>query len=467
MTTETKAGPPAPVRTFEHAPGVREAQRAFQRGDELGILQALARDLPALTGDGALDVSALPVSVQTLLGRITNMAIELRRENVAVIGDHEAFVRRGKDGSLHQVIRPVRLSKSDGSIMQIMAKRPIYVEGHKWAGQQVRDTKATPKNEFEWKEVVLGDARKATVLYPGFLKMNAVAGCAVGQPPSVMVDGKQRTNPYVDREVRPDGRPGAIRRIVIQVVVVGPAPATGNPVVVNYTLDYDPSTDLQHMLGKISEELPDEVFLCPEGAPLPDGARAHEWGYQPIAEGIGYRFNLRTKAVAETFREYVNIQANALKKAQTVARRNAMKAHPAFMGLHSVAVNDRGEAVVAITGWAGDQRAMERYASMQDRLSRGQELPTEVDVIDATEAYDPDQHGVTGDDEPGTTLTAPTHEEEAEDAERGALIEYIDNAMMGLGPSQAQSLKYNPGRMSIDELRAIRDKIDHMLDAKT
>ncbi len=31
------------------------------------------------------------------------------------------------------------------------------------------------------------------------LRLNAVAGCAVGQPPHVMVDGEERTNPYVER----------------------------------------------------------------------------------------------------------------------------------------------------------------------------------------------------------------------------------------------------------------------------
>ena len=60
MTTDPKAAAlPAPTRIFEHAPGVREAQRAFQRGDELGILQALARDLPALAGEGATTVQGV------------------------------------------------------------------------------------------------------------------------------------------------------------------------------------------------------------------------------------------------------------------------------------------------------------------------------------------------------------------------------------------------------------------------
>lgn len=435
---------PKPPPTTALAPAERFTRpllEAFRRGDVTGLLAQLGLD--KLDGPTA-------VAVRTL----AELGVETRRESISVLGAHEAFVRRTRAGDLRQVIMPVRLSLADKTLYQIPIRKPHDPETGELITGNWKTWQDRTRKKAEWKDAV---QTSAEVSYQGYLRLNGVAGCAVGSPPTVMVDGEPRTNPYLQRADMGNGRLGDIIRVVIALTVVGPTPATGNPVVVNYTLDYDPSKDLQHMLAKVADDHPNECYLIDES----DVEKKPGWKFVPLYGGVGYHVNLRVEAVRGVYAEFVNLLQNALKKAQTIARRNAMKSHPA-LAVHTCEVDKNGRAVVPVVGWAGDQSAMDKWTALVSRLSRGQTI--DVEAVDVTETYDPEKHraggGAGGVDVPGTTASGLDPEVE----ERNRLIEQIDDALPLCSTSLIASLGYNPAKMNADELREVLARMNAHLD---
>lgn len=449
MPTDPEAQPapapaaPAPSPTTTLAKPVAlvtpEILASLRRGDRAGFIAAL----------GVLPTSEALV-LRSALDRVTNIAIELRRENVAVIGSHEAFVRKTPQGSLYQVIQPVRLSLAAKTLYQIPIRKCFKAGTDEVVGRSYRGA-------TEWREI---PQRNAEVTYPGFLQINAVAGCAVGQPPTVNVDGEPKTNPYVERQKTAGGRLGDIVRVVIGVVVVGPAPATGNPVVVNYTLDYDPAKDLHHMLSAVADKHPEDCYLVDEADVKPEPG----WKFTPVYGGVGYFYNLRTEAIREVYADFVNLLQNAGKKVQTIARRNAMKSHPAI-AIHTVEVDKDGRAVVPVVGWAGEEAAMGKWRDLCDKLARGAAIDEHVVVDLDPEVYNPEVHQSGEADVDNRAQRESVRVVSEDDADRQRLVEQIDKGIAMLSPKQIASLDYSPDA-PIATLRDVYDRVNALLDAE-
>jgi hypothetical protein len=430
------------------------AMAALRRGDRVGLLQQTFTD-------------PIPANMQAGIDKLANLALEQRRQSISVLGNHEAFVRHGANGSLQQVIRPVVLSMADKTLYQ-MTRRLPYKKGtdERFWGEILPGEK-----NVEWRDVPVGSPSSAEVTMPGYNRINGVAGCAVGGPPTVVVDGETRSNPFIERSVRKNGL-GDILRVVIGAIVVGPAPATGNPVVLTYTLDYDPAKDLQHMIGNIADRFPDECYLSTEDEAAEENLA--NWTFLPMFGGVGYYYNLRCAAVLEAYRDFTNILQNATKKAQTVARRNAMRSHPA-LAFQSVEMDDQRRAILPVVGWAGDDRATVQWMKLSEALARGQEIPAlaEVERISVEgENYDPARHVAEADAEerpPVASANAPTvidHEAESRD-EKNRLIDQIDS-VLGVGtltPTEVHGLGYAPNRQNVEELRGILSRANAMIAA--
>lgn len=409
---------------------------AFRRGDLAGLINAAMQR--HTKPDDTDDLQAMDKALQDM----ARFAMELRRQNVAVIGQHDAYVRHTSKGSLRQVIAPVKLSLSDDTLYQIPKSRKV---GSRW-------------------EQYIEEPTKANVSYQGLLRINAVAGCAVGMPSVVIVDGEERTNPY--REV---GHRGDIARIVVSVNVVGPSPMTGNPVVVQYTLDLDPAKDLQHMLMQLVgwDNMTNDVFLVDEDEwaehrkDLPLGDRM-KWSWLRLYGSVGIAHNIREKEVRKKYGAFVNIMQNALKKALTVARRNAMKSHPA-LAFHSVRVDENGNATVRGVGWAADGGDLDRYAQLMERMARG--LTTDLDDIEVQtidETYEPDKHA-TGEDD----IDADAVELDPETVERNALIQQIDQGIEMVTTAGLVALDYRPEEQTAEDLRSVLTAMNAQIDAQT
>lgn len=443
-TTPALAEPPQSAN-----PASRAVRGPLLHGDVKGVANAFLK--PYAKEDA--DLEAQLEALKRALFDSANFAVELRRENVAVIGTHDAFVRHTPAGSLRQVIAPVRLSLHDNTLYQIPRRKQVG---------------------GNWTEVIV-EPHKANVSYSGLLKLNGVAGCSVGQPPTINVDGTDHTNPYIQRAKTKSGRPGDITRILVGINVVGPIPMTGNMAVVQYTLDYDPAKDLQHMLTQKMGWAPNDIFLIDEEqwesmtAEMNPQER-YRWKLLPLYAGVGIAHNLRCKEVTDQYQTFVGIMQNALKKAQTVARRNAMKAHPA-LAIHTVQVDKNGVATVRGIGWAGTESDMERYAAILDRMAHGLlpdlEETVDLEVIDIQADYDPEQHHV-GDKEQDAVDAEVDETDDDEvpgdEAEAARLISLIDDGLEILTPAQAAKLDYRPHEQTVAELGSVFVLLNALID---
>lgn len=437
----------------------RDLVAAFRRGDKAALI-ALLKGLHGARADMREPTPADVVALDGALEDLAQFALELRRENVAVIGDREAFVRRTPDGTeLAQVLMPVRLSLHDDTLYQI----PVF-------GKYVPGTNQRMQGDErgEWKAVVPAEnARKASISAYGLNTINRVAGCSIVQPAVIIVDGNEKTNPYVERAPTTGGRPGDIVRIMVAVNVCGPSPATGNPVVIQYTLDVDPGKDLIHMLMTLGREDQSAAYLIDETAWEEERARlkgrAGQWKMIPLYGGVGLVHDLGNEAVRKAYQKHVNILQNSLKKAQTVARRNALRSHPA-LAYQTVEVDDKGVATVAVVGWASSGRSMASYVRMLDRIARGQssEMP-EVEVVNVEHNYEPEHDDVDAGD-----LRATVEEAAAPvDEEKNRLVEQIDKGLTLLTPAEAEGLAYEPTKLTAEELRAVLTRLNSIIDARS
>lgn len=369
---------------------------------------------------------ALDAPAKTVCAAMASAIKALHNQDVAAIGNHEAFVRRSPhNGQLRQVMRPVRLSLRDGTLYNF---------------------KGTTK-----------------LTYEGFCRINAVVGAHVGLSRTVYVGGEEHVNPYVERMEGKGGRLGDIRRVVVAVMVIGPSPDTGNVVAVNYLLDYDPAKDLQHMLATLAEKHPADCFLIPEQFFEPERG----WHWVPAAGGVGYAHNLTAPEVCKTYQKYINIVQNAAKKAQTVARRNAMRSHPAF-AQHSVEIMSANDWAVRVpvVGWAVEGEAQQQWADVADRMAKGQAIDVDhidIDTEDVSEVYDPER-----DDERAAGAATGHEASEADEAtvERNLLISRIDDGVALLSPSKAEeyNARLRDAGGDYDQLKALLSALNAELD---
>lgn len=434
----------------------------LRRGDRAGLVAVFHGD-----------PKAIPSPVEN---HLAEALIEVRRANVAILGTAEAFVRHTPSGDLHQVIAPVSLSLADGTLYQIPERwEKVLRDDHnvRWNYKSHRDKR------YDLVPVIPVAARgRASVSAEGLLRMNAVAGCSVALPPTVWIDGVERANPYVARD-----DDGDITRIVISCRVAGPTPTTGNLVVVQYVLDVDPRLDLLHMLAAIANKRPwkpdatpdhgsdDQQDAAAAATAASDQAAANKavrlmsradynewrktldtedrlrWHWVRITGPIGYAHDLTNEAVARSYEKYLAIMGNAMKKAQTIARRNALKAHPA-LARHAVEIDANGRATIPIVGWTTRGDDLGRYTRALEELAT---RPDTV-VIDATEVYDPAVHE-TGDmeldpvvvpDDPSDEAPAPEDPRSGDRVKRNKLLAELDDVAVQLRLDDLADLGYPP-----------------------
>lgn len=444
---------------------------ALRRGDTEGVIAAFYGRTDAVIDPGTR--------------RMADYILELRRQNVSVIGASDVFVRRTAAGQLQQVIQGVKLSLDDDSLYQIPDR---------WEKRLRRDLNVLwrynkHKDEPYTMVPIIDEPHKAHVSAEGYHRMNAVAGCSVALPPSVVVDGKPVSNPYILRDQNND-----VKRIVIRTVVAGPAPTTGNLVLVDYMLDLDPRIDLLHMLAGVlrgfskprygeqrtdddddneQEQRKGAVQLMTRQAfnefrvELDEEDRlaggkgnvGRRWAWEQLTGDVGYAHDLTNREVQNVYSKFLDLLQNAIKKAQTVARRNAMKSHPALARQH-VHIGKGRDATIAVVGWTGHEVDLSRYTEALDKVARGERAPG-VEVIVAGEDYNPDEHK-TGEAE----IDVPDHVDEAPtafdvDAEKRSVRAAIDELLVSMPVEKLRTAGYaDPGpNATLDTLNAILEHL--------
>lgn len=425
-----------------------------------GELNAAAR-----LGPKALIAAVEKVAPSNVVGLLAEQIVSLRRTDVAVIGDQEAFIRRTDDGSLKQVIRPVKLTVAKGDLFQIPKSVPVDAV----TGEVVANIKKH-RGDVRWEKRPI-DSKKAALTVQGMQAINAVAGVVVATPPTVMVDGVMRSNPYVERSEGRNGRPGDIVRIVQSCVIIGPVPATGNPVAVNYTLEYSPERELLAMAANLlSRQKDSEDYIRLTTDVAFDAAKLAGWQFIPMYGGLGYAVKYKAKPVQAMYGDFVNMLTNAPKKAQTVCMRNAMRRHPALGAYQSVAVNDAGEAVVPVVGWAGSGDTLRRYQSLAGHIGAGanigdlQRAGLLISVNEIEEQFDPSAEVTreleTIDAEPGETAVTSTAAVDRRDVLIGDLY-----ALAGEHPQIVAALGIDADTAALGDLGELERTVDSLREA--
>tara|TARA_R110000824_G_scaffold54028_5_gene149097 strand:- start:4745 stop:6148 length:1404 start_codon:yes stop_codon:yes gene_type:complete len=422
------------------------------------------------------DAGTVTTLTRPVIDDLARYCVELRRQNVAVIGDNEVFVRRSEAGDLRQVVAAVKLSLHDKTVYQIPDTWLKYRAGtdQRWFWQDHKNTPYDLRPHFD-------HPNRASLTYEGYNRINAVAGCSVAQPQGIVVDGIQRENPYVDRDEH-----GDLRRIVIGVNVAGPAPHTGNIVVVQYTLDLDPRTDLQRMLANILKGSPwknkkanSEGNIEPNDSPsveLPvrlihrddwkewratKGDTSWNWHFTPMYGGVGYAHDITHKDVQAAYDKFIGILEHIFRKAQTVARRNAMRSHPA-LSMQTVRIDNEGNARVRAVGWATGDSDIDRYRRALEAVAAGRHNH-DIEVIEATEIYNPEKHA-TGDVkldpvvEPEEPQRSPTRGKL-----RNEIIANLDRWALEADLAEISALPYPyPADSTVAELAALWERAQGM-----
>lgn len=324
---------------------------------------------------------------------------KVRRHNILALGKDEIFAVRDGQQKLRCVKVPVHLTLEEGHLYCVQGKWNITADG--------------------------------------YVKLNSVAGLTTVQPETIIVDGRERPNPYLEHHPQ---KPGVLLRVHCRVMTVGRS-VTGQPCAVDYRLKFDPTLYLLQALKKLQEGK-----WAPKGkerTPLLDAVEdmtQSEWDerraagdlkgwafipYQALGDDdfLGVAFNNRHPDVKKLTGDQVNLMNFAERRAQSICWRNACRKNPA-VAVTTVNVtitgydSPKGDAKpkpitayadVMIYAWPPDARSQQEVAEiLLDGAKEGKAAVTVVEEDAETEDTD---HSEVGEAE---AREMPAQEEAAE-----------------------------------------------------
>lgn len=288
---------------------------------------------------------------------------QVRRHDIAALGDGEVFVRRDATGAVRAVKGSVRLTE---------AAREIQSVGGNYC-----------------------------VTAAGAERLNQIPGLNVLTPPMVIVDGREMSNPFIER----DPVTKVIQAVYVRKVVFGLTPL-GNWAAVDYTLFFNVYTyflqDLQAKVKKypicgcygVEGQRPTSVRYAPENwqttqsgkrfkaEPKPEDFKEADLSraqlvFFSITPPVGLWVDLSHGEIQEALTQHVQRQKFGDRHAQSICTRNALLKHPAIAAKSLTVTN--GTAVVPVYGYRHDldPRGLNE---MSDRISRGEVDPTKIAV---------------------------------------------------------------------------------------
>ena len=181
--------------------------------------------------------------------------------------------------------------------------------------------------------------KKETPAADAFYLANRVAGLAILEPPTVVVDGVERPNPYIER----DPASKTVTNVFIKRAVVGRGP-TGKVSMVQVTTNFDLNT---YFLQSLQKKMKNHTYA------VRDAEAQHKKTPEPIAlygqrgekpatlaspffMAIGGDFGIWADSAAPEIQDALNDWTQKKKFADrlaaTICERTAMRKHPAFGG---------------------------------------------------------------------------------------------------------------------------------------
>jgi len=180
----------------------------------------------------------------------------------------------------------------------------------------------------------------------GLVHMNKVPGVSIVTPPTIIVDGIEKPNPYVERNPKTK----AIETVNVRKIGIGYNPA-GQIVVIDKSLYYNIYTYLiQSIQAKMKKKVwkngqsTDEA-LYKDMAEIgtfddrPETSETAKWTFFSMTENLGIWVNYLHPQIHSVLDEHTQRQRFGDRIAQTIVERNILKDHPAI-GIAAVQVTE-------------------------------------------------------------------------------------------------------------------------------
>jgi len=437
-----------------------------------------AENLPATrtAGPPATLQQALGVDQEELANHYVALVEKHRalvKKDVAYLGDRQAFVRRDGEGQIMAVKGRIALTKQNNQVYAITT----------W--EKGDDGKSHPV--VRWNRTL-----------QGINICNKIPGVSCGMPDRLFVDGQYVENPrrIIDHET------GALKRVIVCVVVQGRSPATGNIEYVKYTLDYDPKKDLLHMLADVADKYPNQVEWGtkkekPVGAErevstwtgygqnrkkVAKKVKPH-WTFIPSFDSggdiVGLWYDIKSPEVQKKLTDYINLCEHAVKKAQSVAERNAKKKHSA-LAEDTATADENGNVGYTLIGWTSQEDDTAKLDDVCQAMSDGRDVKTvaaDATVVEEAHVYDAEEDGQdttvvdaedlpqqeAGPDEGAESVAGPTELQKGA-ADGLGLLNLVEQSAAretsGVGDKAV-------GQMSDEECQAVVKAVTEIMDSKT
>ena len=273
----------------------------------------------------------------------------LKSQNIAILGDGEVFVRRDTGGIMRACKMQVSLSERNKEIHRI---------GEHWM-----------------------------ITSAGADRLNQLPGLNIMTPQSVVVDGKEVSNPNIERH--PKTR--AIQAVYVRKIIFGPNPI-GNMVGVDYTLFFNVYTyflqDLQSKIRRypvcgsygMKDQPPTAAAAVAETATR--STRPRSLVFFEIEDPVGLWVDLSHGEIQEVFNQHVSRQKFGDRHAQSICTRNALLKHPAIAS-KTVEVHN-GVAKIIVYGFKHDFD-FKKFSEIGEKIGKGQIDPKEIQIEHAEE----------------------------------------------------------------------------------
>ena len=232
--------------------------------------------------------------------------------------------------------------------------------------------------------------KKYVISSTGYIQLNKAASVNIVTPKSVIVDGKEENNPYVERH--PITR--AIDSVAVRKIGIGFSPI-GNMTVIDKTLFYNVYTYLiQSIQAKMKAKIYDKKAQrltdesknpdCAIVGTRDDKPEKGKWVFYLTADPLGIWVNYEHQAILDCLEEHTQRQRFGDRIAQKICERNILRDHPAI-GVDTVMPDEKSKtATVNVYSWRHELNPQ----NLDDILRQAEKGTKEYDI--KAEVVEPD-----------------------------------------------------------------------------
>lgn len=234
--------------------------------------------------------------------------------------------------------------------------------------------------------------KKHVISSTGYIQLNKAASVTIVTPKSVIVDGKEEMNPYVERQ--PQTR--AIDSVAVRKIGIGFSPI-GNITVIDKTLFYNVYTYLiQGIQAKMKAKIYDKKTQrltdkpkfpnCAIVGTRDDKPTKGKWTFFLTADPLGIWVNYEHEAILDCLEDHTQRQRFGDRIAQKICERNILRDHPAI-GTDTVMPTGppgQGMATVNIYSWRHDLTPHNLDDILRQAEQGSKEYDIKAEVVEPT-----------------------------------------------------------------------------------